>query len=186
MKLYDVFVENGRAYLVLEYVNGKSLRQLVEEIGPYNSSAAVDAGLQLCNILKYLHNQSPPVVHRDFSPENLLVSLSNTIKLIDFTVAIEEVPGTSYTVAGKQAYIAPEQFRGKPCHQSDIYSLGAVLYFILTGANPKPLSCSDPRQRRDGLSDALCMIVQRCTALDLRERYTSVESVEDDLRRLSF
>src|SRR5581483_5192636 len=100
---------------------------------------------QMCEILAYLHGLEPPVVHRDFTPDNLMITDDGTLKLLDFNVAMSaDNAATSSTAVGKHAYMAPEQFRGLPEPKSDIYSLGATLHFLLTGRDPEPISVSHP------------------------------------------
>ncbi len=89
----------------------------------------ISLALQMCEILKYLHDQEPPVVHRDFTPENLILGTDGTLRLIDFNVAqtLDQAASTTGTVVGKPSYLAPEQFRGEPMPSSDVYSMGATL-----------------------------------------------------------
>src|SRR6185295_5237035 len=143
---YDIFVEYHRCYLVLEHINGKSLRAIVEESGPLGESQVVNLAKQMGEILQHLHGQSPPVVHRDFTPENLILDQDGTLKLIDFNVAQELEESATRTIVGKHSYLPPEQFRGKACPQSDIYALGATLYFLLTGEEPEPITVAHPQK----------------------------------------
>jgi serine/threonine-protein kinase len=142
IKLIDHFVEDHRAYLVLEHIEGKSLRKRIQDSGPMSPDLVTHIAIQMCDVLEYLHNQSPPVVHRDISPDNFMLQPSKEIKLLDFNVAHQLESNATQTVVGKHNYIAPEQFKGKPCRQSDLYSLGATLYFLLTGLDPAPITCS--------------------------------------------
>src|SRR5262249_34843353 len=129
-----------------------------------------------------LHGLSPPVVHRDFTPDNLILNVDGTLKLIDFNVARQSVESTtSGTVVGKHAYLPPEQFRGMPETQSDIYAMGATLHFLLTGADPEPISVSHPRQICSDVSEELNAVVEKSTALDLQKRYQSVAELKADL-----
>jgi serine/threonine-protein kinase len=132
----------------------------------------------MCDILQYLHSQTPPIVHQDFTPDNLLVSENGKLKLIDFMVAKQESVDTSTsTVVGKHHYMPPEQFRGKSTTQSDIYALGATLYFMLTGQDPEPMS-------QLHVSGSLDPIISRATALDTAQRYASAQEVKADLQQL--
>jgi tRNA A-37 threonylcarbamoyl transferase component Bud32 len=139
--LRDYFIEDHRAYLVLDKAEGINLRQHVQAHGPLPPEAVLAIARQMAVILTYLHEQEPPVVHRDFTPENIMLSEDGSIKLIDFGVAQELKNHTSASVVGKHAYLPPEQFRGQACPQSDIYALAASLYFLLTGSDPEPLTC---------------------------------------------
>jgi len=165
-KIYDHFVERGRDYLVLEFVAGYNLRQLVKQNGALDESRALNYARQIACILQYLHEQSPPILHRDLTPENLVLDDSGNIVLIDFGAANEFVANATGTLIGKQAYIAPEQFRGKATPASDIYALGCTLHFLLTGEEPEALSQSHPKLLQAELSDALDDLVAGCTSLE--------------------
>lgn len=180
--LRDMFIENRRAYLVLERVEGESLRSRIKRDGAMNEEAVRDLAVQMCTILDYLHAQEPPVVHRDFTPDNLILQTDGKLKLIDFSLALSSGGSISADVVGKHSYTAPEQFRDDARPQSDIYSLGATLYFLLTGKDPKPISSSSPKEKVDGLSDRLDHIVKTATELELDKRYGSIEWLRLDLQ----
>ncbi len=184
VKLIDFFVEDHRAYLVLEHIDGMSLRELVEENGAMKEPQVKELALQMCSILSYLHSLSPPVVHRDFTPDNLILQRDGTLKLIDFNVAQQVEATVTGTVVGKHAYLPPEQFRGMPTSQSDIYACGATLHFLLTGADPEPISQSHPGKQVAGLSNGIDHIVAHATQLDIGQRYDTIGEMESDLRVL--
>jgi tRNA A-37 threonylcarbamoyl transferase component Bud32 len=181
VKLVDYFVEDHRAYLVLEHIDGKSLQKIVEEKGPLPEGEVVSLAKQMCKILEHLHGLSPPVVHRDFTPDNLILSSNGVLKLIDFNVAQQQESTTSGTVVGKQAYLPPEQFRGMPTSQSDIYSMGATLHFLLTGQEPEPISVSHPKRVNASVSEKMNSLVEHSTAIDCSKRYEKIEHLERDL-----
>lgn len=184
VKFVDIFAEDKRAYIVLEHVKGVTLRREVGESGPLNELQVVERGLRMCEILRYLHGQSPPVVHRDFTPENLIKQEDGSLKVVDFSVASRSGPHKSGDCVGKHSYTPPEQFRSQACPQSDIYALGATLHFLVTGADPKPITMSDPRNQNSNVSEKIASIIMKCTALDLGERYESVEWLRLDLEEL--
>lgn len=172
-KVLDHFVEEGRDYLVLEYVPGKSLRELVKREGPQSEETTLRWAAQIAEILTYMHGQDPPLVHRDLTPDNLVVTPNGEIRLIDFGAANEFVGAATGTLIGKQLYISPEQFRGKAEPASDLYSLGATLHFVLTGKEPEALSASHPKSVLATVSDRADAIVSRCTADAPCDRYAS-------------
>lgn len=172
-RVYDYFVENDRHYLLLEYVKGFDLRRLVREKGPVAEKEVVAWTKQLCDILQYIHHLDPPIVHRDLSPDNIILREDKTIALIDFGAANHFLGTATGTLIGKQAYIAPEQLRGKADARSDIYSLGASLHFLLTGEDPEPLSESRPRKIRTSVSSQLDDVVACCTRMEAVERFQS-------------
>jgi hypothetical protein len=168
--LIDYFVEDHRGYLVLEHIDGVTLRAYVNEHGAMAEPRVCELALQLCQILTYLHEQTPPVVHRDFTPDNLMITDSGTPKLIDFNVAQQTSETVTATVVGKHAYLPPEQFRGKAVPASDIYALGATLSFLLTAKEPEPLSVSHPRADHPAVSESMDLIVSHATQLDATGR----------------
>lgn len=140
VKLLDYFIEDHRTYFVLEHIDGMDLRKIVETDGSMGASSVLELASEMCNILDYLHNLSPPVVHRDFTADNLVLSGENKLKLIDFEVAHQDIQRSTATVVGKHCYIPPEQLRGKPEPASDLYAMGCTLYYLHTGKEPEPLS----------------------------------------------
>ncbi len=181
VKLRDFFIEDHRSYLVLEHIDGMSLRQLVGGQGCLPESMVCGLAVQMCEILTYLHSLSPPVVHRDFTPDNLILNSQGKLKLVDFNVAQQTELTTTGTVVGKHAYIPPEQFRGKPTPQSDIYAMGATLFYLLAAEDPEPISQSHPILKRDDISGRLDRIVSNATAIDTKKRYQSIQILLGEL-----
>lgn len=179
VKLLDYFIEDHRSYLVLEHIDGLSLREMVLRDGPLASEVVHDLALQMCDILRVLHGQG--VVHRDFTPDNLILNSSSMLKLIDFNVAQQLKAGSSGTIVGKHAYLPPEQFRGKATSQSDLYAMGATLFFLLTGCDPEPISQSSPASVHPDIDASLDYIVRKATALQCEKRYATSEELEQDL-----
>ena len=175
VKLIDFFSEDGRVYVVLEHIEGQTLRQLVKTNGPLDQAQVVRIALEVCDILGYLHGLTPAMVHRDLTPENIIVQADGSIKLIDFSLAIRHKEKTMTASVGKNCFTPPEQFRDQSCPQSDIYALGATMHYALTGAMPKPLTRSSPRECKSEISDALNAVVERATELDLAKRYESAD-----------
>lgn len=181
VKLEDFFTEEGRVYVVLEYVPGQTLRQKVQEHGALSEVEVIKFTEKICEVLEYLHKFDPPIVHRDITPENILILPDGSIKLIDFSLAVKSDGAGSTDSCGKQAFTPPEQFRDEVCPASDIYGLGATMYFLLTGLPPKPITPSSPKQKCSDISDKLNKIVERATQLDLSNRYDSIHWMKLDL-----
>lgn len=179
VKLLDYFIEDHRGYLVLEHIDGRSLRQIVQEQGAMSETKVKELAVQMCAILEYLHGKG--VIHRDFTPDNLMLSKDGKLKLIDFNVAQVEAEGSSGVVVGKHSYLPPEQFRGKPTTQSDIYAMGATLHFLLTGQDPEPISESSPKETNAGVSDEMDGLVRKCTALQASKRAAHVAELKSML-----
>ena len=143
-KVSDFFFENGRDYLVMDYVSGRDLRELVEEARVKNSFIAEETVLvwavQILDALIYLHGQDPPILHRDIKPANIKLTPSGPIKLVDFGLVKVMVPDDNRTITvlqgkGTVQYTPLEQYGGDSGHtdiRSDIYSLGATLFHLLT------------------------------------------------------
>jgi hypothetical protein len=142
-RLLDYFLENSRHYLVTEHMEGVDLNQLITQKGALNPQTVIELARQAATALAHIHEQSPPVVHRDVTPENLLLSTDGTLILSNFGAAKEIVESFTGTVFRKQSFIAPEQFKGKPTTKSDVYGLGATVFFLVTGKLPEPLETSD-------------------------------------------
>ncbi len=153
-KVSDFFQQDGREYLVMDFVPGEDLRQLVEEARRHDGflpEASVLAwAAQLCDALTYLHTQEPPVLHRDIKPSNIKLTPRGVVKLVDFGLVKLLQPDENRTVTvvqgrGTVAYTPLEQYGGDTGHtdvRSDIYSIGATLYHLLTGQPP-----ADAKQR---------------------------------------
>lgn len=183
--MHDCFIEDHRGYLVMEYVEGRTLRHITEREGPQPEQVVREIAQQACGILTYLHSLSPPVVHRDLTPDNFIMQANGLIKLVDFNVAHQLESERTATVVGKQCYIPPEQFRGKPTIQSDIYALGCTLHFLLTAQDPEPISVSRPRQVVETVSEELDKIVAKATHPDAKRRYGTVHELMSALSATS-
>lgn len=185
VRLVDLFVDDQRAYLVLQHVPGNSLKEIVQDSGKFAEERVVELGIQMCDMLEHLHTQSPPVVHRDFTPENLILSPTGELVLIDFNVAQQLHSTATRTVVGKHSYIPPEQFRGKATPQSDIYALGASLFYLITGEEPEPITTAHPKKLLDSISSDLDNVIARATALDADLRYAHVHELRADLYEMA-
>ena len=184
--------QDGRQFIVFEYVDGENLKTLVEREGPLPEREAIELALQIARALGFAHEHG--LVHRDVKPQNVLLNGDAGAKVTDFGIARSlDVQGgltQTGTVMGTSDYIAPEQARGRPVDaQSDIYSLGAVLYELLTGEVPFPgdnfvavamRHISEPppsvRERRPELSPRLDAAVRKAMAKDPGERFSSMDA----------
>jgi tRNA A-37 threonylcarbamoyl transferase component Bud32 len=169
-RVFDHFAEDGRNYLILEYIRGQDLRQLIKQNGAQPAEHILYWGRQIAVILEYLHGQSPPIIHRDLTPDNLVRKEDDTITLIDFGAANEFVGTATGTLVGKQAYIAPEQLRGHATTRSDIYALGGTLYYLITGSDPEALSVSHPKELVPEVADDIDQFVASLTQLEEEDR----------------
>ncbi len=169
-RVYDHFLESGRHYILMEAIDGEDLRRLVHEHGAQSEEDVVNWSAQLIEILQYLHGQTPPIIHRDLSPDNLMLTKNGKLMVIDFGAANHFVGTATGTMIGKQSYIAPEQLRGKAEPASDTYAFGCTLFFLLTGKDPEPLAVSRPKQLKQYVSQGMDDLVARCTQQETDDR----------------
>ncbi len=177
-KVYDHFVEADRNYLLMEYIRGCTLRQLVFDQGPLAEEKILAIAIQLVQILEYLHNQEVPIIHRDLTPDNIILNEYSKLFLVDFGSANEFLGAATGTLVGKHAYMSPEQIRGKATPASDLYSFGQTIFFCYSGREPTPLMSSRPIQRESKLSQRLRQVIEKCTELEARQRFTLPEVIE--------
>ncbi len=185
VKVLDSFSEGERNYLLLEYINGVDLRQLVKQNGPQKEADVLEWAIQIANALKYLHEREQPIIHRDLTPDNMVLRNDGKVLLVDFGAANEFIGNATGTFVGKHSFIAPEQLRGKATVQSDIYAFGCTLFFLLVGAEPEALSQSNPREHLSTVSEEMAELVQSCTQLEASDRYQTVAQLIPVLRRLA-
>jgi tRNA A-37 threonylcarbamoyl transferase component Bud32 len=185
VKVIKSFEEKEREYLLLEYLPGLNLRQLVREQGPLHQTDVLELARSLAEAVAYLHSFTPAVVHRDITPENIVLSDEGLPVLIDFGVANEFLGTATGTLVGKHCYISPEQFRGKATTASDLYSLGCTIHFLLTGEDPTPLTQSSPREINEYVSPELDKLVSDLTNLEQSERLGRAEDLIVRLDQLS-
>ncbi len=184
VRVEDHFRENGRSYLVMAYVASENLRQYVKKNGPLDESTALQWISQIVESVRYLHDLNPPIIHRDITPDNIVLDKDGQLVLIDFGAANEFMSTVTGTMIGKQGYVPPEQFKGKANKQSDIFAIGCTLHFLLTGIDPDPLTESHPRSLNPALSENLDSVVASCTALDLTARISTIEELASRLSDL--
>lgn len=195
---WDHFSENGSHYLVSDFIQGVALQDIIEQQGPAAEQDVVRWGIDLCDALIYIHSQQPPVVHRDIKPDNVIITPEGSAVLVDFGIARLHSVGRHDTMKmGTWGYLPPEQKAGRTEPRSDLYALGATLYFALTGNDPQLLNIFDINlQWRKGVSfpparDAnpqvsadMEEILAQSTRVLVEERYPSARAMLDDLRNL--
>ncbi|MBY0552820.1 MAG: serine/threonine protein kinase [Candidatus Obscuribacterales bacterium] len=185
VSVVDSFTENKRNYMLMEYVNGVDLRQLVKQNGPQKEADVLEWAVQIGLGVKYLHERETAIIHRDLTPDNIVLRNDGKVIIVDFGAANELIGTATGTFVGKHAFIAPEQLRGKASTHSDIYAFGCTLYFLLTGQDPEALCASNPRDVRPSISQELGELVESCTQMEARDRYQSMSQLLPVLRRLS-
>lgn len=172
--------QDGRQYLVREYIEGLTLDECVTRDGPMPPRRAVSVVLELCGALEYLHAQRPPVIHRDIKPQNVLLTESGRCALLDFGIArhFDDAADRDTVFMGTRATAAPEQFGYMQTDvRSDVYSTGLLLLFLLTGLlDPKAVSAVP--------QGSLGRIIRRCMRFDPADRFPSIARMRRRLARL--
>jgi beta-lactam-binding protein with PASTA domain/predicted Ser/Thr protein kinase len=188
-------------YIVMEYVNGVTLRDIVHTDGPMPAKRAIEVIADACQALNFSHQHG--IIHRDVKPANIMISTTNAVKVMDFGIARAIADsGHSVTqtaaVIGTAQYLSPEQARGDAVDaRSDVYSLGCVLYEILTGEPPfigdSPVAVAyqhvredpiPPSKRHDGISPELDAVVLKALAKNPENRYQTAAEMRADLVRV--
>lgn len=197
VEVYDVGEDNGEYYIVMEYVEGKHLKQLLKKRGKLTVSEVVDIAMQITSGLAVAHDSF--IIHRDIKPQNILILDNGLIKITDFGIAVA-MNSTQLTqtnsVMGSVHYLPPEQASGKGATlQSDIYSIGIMMYELLTGALPfrgdnaveialkhlkEPFPCI--REQLPDIPQSLENIIIRATAKNPKNRYADAREMHEDLK----
>ncbi len=199
VRAYDVGTAEGLPYIVLEFVDGRTLKEILDENGPMPPRIAVALVLQVLDALGAAHGAG--IIHRDVKPQNVIVMQSGKIKLMDFGIAREvdasTVTFSGSTVLGSVHYLSPEQAKGRPVTEgSDLYSAGIMLYEMLTGTVPfdgeNPVTIAlmhinetpqPPIERNAKIPPALNDVILRALNKDLNYRYVSAKEMATHLRR---
>jgi len=202
LKVIKVDAEKSRPYLVMEFLDGQTLADVLAKRKPLPEGEAISYASRICEALEYLHANG--IAHRDLKPQNIMVCTDGTIRLFDFGIArVEKARRLTFVgltpAMGTPDYISPEQVKGKRGdHRSDIYSLGAMLYEMVTGATPfegeSPYVVMNarvtgdpaaPRKLQPELSPALEEIILHALERDPRQRYASAGEMKRELDDLS-
>lgn len=196
--IYDVGEQNGARFIVMEYVDGMTLKSLIREHGALDNYTAITIARQICTALQIAHDAH--IIHRDIKPQNILLDRKGIAKLADFGIAKTSdtqtiTGGGDNGVLGSVHYFSPEQARGEPAGaQSDLYSLGVVLYEMVTAELPfsgdTPVAIAlqhmnaeptPPRERNRNVTPALNEIILKAIRKEPKDRYQSARDFYDDL-----
>lgn len=187
-QIYDFFSESVRSYLVMEYVEGSNLEEVLENTaGMLKEDTVLDWALQVCDVLIYLHNQNPPIIFRDLKPSNIMLRSNDKIALIDFGIAKAFEAGQKGTMIGTEGYSPPEQYKGVADPRGDIYALAATLHHLLTKRDPRlepPFTFHEetPRLLNPALTEAADMVIMKALEYDPDNRYQSAQAFKDALQ----
>lgn len=177
--IIDVIDQKDNFLIVMDYIQGNSLKNRLDEFGAQPQELVIEWAKQLSDVLGYLHTRKPAIIYRDMKPSNIMLKPDGKLTLIDFGTAREykEKNLADTTCLGTIGYAAPEQFGGKgqTDGRTDIYCLGATLYHLVTGMNPSepPYEIKPIREINSSLSSGLEKIILRCTQRNPEDRYQS-------------
>ena len=188
-RFYKSFRHNGKSYIVMEYIKGTALEEIIKgSTTTFEEKRALHLGIQVCEILCYLHNLSPePVIYRDLKPSNIIITEESIVRLIDFGVARRYYPSKDYDTVrlGTPGYAAPEQCRkkGQSIPQSDMYALGVLMHQLLTLYEPSvtPFKLPAVRSLNATASEQLEYIINKSINLDPRDRYIDTGLFRDEM-----
>ncbi len=196
-KVYDFAQEGQRAHLVMEFIRGKDLLDLMEQNNnkPFPVPLVVEWAKSICDVLAHMHSQSPPLIHRDLKPDNImLLEDQKSIKMIDFGTARDLGKTVKERMAGKtrvytEGYAPPEQIVGKPEARSDLFALAATLYHLVTGKAPEGFytakelddKLKDPNSDLPAQHRWFFELLKINLAEDINERYFSAKEIKKDL-----
>jgi len=189
-RVYGVFTQEGRNYLVMDYIAGDTLEVIINSSTSLDSESAIRWTIELCEILDYLHNSfEAPIVYRDMKPSNVIITPEGKAKLVDFGIARYYNPdkNTDTFSFGSPGYAAPEQYkgRGQSSPQTDVFALGVILYQMLTKYDPtlKPFTFPPVKTLNPGIPDGLENIVTRAIQLEPLKRYISIQEFKESLEK---
>ncbi|HEY6333387.1 MAG TPA: protein kinase [Blastocatellia bacterium] len=197
--IYDYFIEGGRYYLVMKWIGGGDLAEQMRLRGGIVAEDSVCSwAIQICDVLNYIHSQKPPIIYRDLKPANLMLDdRTDRVMLVDFGIArIVRPTEKGVTAIGTMGYAPPELFAGKVEPRSDIYSLGATMFHMLTRADPQdnPLLIFDfnknprPSQLNPNISPGMEALLMSAVAHRPEDRPASAldfkHALEDHLARI--
>lgn len=178
--LITYFEEGESAYLLREYIEGSTIWDIVEKHGLFRKEEALVILRQLIHIVKRLHEQKPPLIHRDLKPQNIVLTVKGECYLIDMGTArqLNDSKEHDTFVLGTRMIAAPEQFGYcQTDARTDIYSFGILMYYMLTG--------SMKTEENPQIPNDIWKIIQKCTEFDPKRRYQKAEQLEKEIRNLS-
>src|SRR5258708_22157436 len=190
--IYDHFEESGCWYLVMSFIQGETLEEYLWRAQDQKLplEEALHIGQELCNVLNYLHTQRPPIIFRDLKPGNIMRSTDGHIYLIDFGIARHFKPGQAKDTAnyGSAGYAPPEQYgKAQTTERSDIYSLGATLYELISGYDPSrsPFRFPSLQSLVPTLPEQLVNLITQMLEMDEGKRPVSIKAVQQELQQAS-
>ncbi len=177
-EIYCSFEQNGRTYLIRQYIPGMSLHERIMSEGPFSVSEAIRIGIDVCGIISRLHSADPPVINRDIKSDNIIIDPDGNIFIIDFGISREYDANASRDtqVMGTPVTAPPEQFGyGQTDERSDIYAIGVLINELATGS---------PKINTEALPGKLASVVKRCTEFSPENRFRNAEECKKALLKI--
>ncbi|WP_411679158.1 serine/threonine-protein kinase [Clostridium thailandense] len=185
-RIVDIFYENDNLYMVEDYIEGETLESYIDKNKKIDIHELCKIALSLSDIIHYLHSFRPPIIYRDLKPSNIMITLSGKIVLIDFGISRVYKKGNKEDTIymGSKGYAAPEQYgMEQTCRQTDIYGLGAVIYFMINGK--APANFFEPVKNEsygENIDIRLKRVIQKAMQIDIDKRYNSIEEFQEELK----
>lgn len=185
-RVYADFKDEGKLYLVMEFVRGEDLEDILKREGKVSEAQALTWMDQICDVIELLHGLNPPIIFRDMKPSNVMIERSTGgVKLIDFGIARVFQPTQRGTQIGTPGYAPPEQYQGIASFESDVYALGATLHHLLTGRDPRehmPFSFPAVRDLNPAISEQTSAAITKALQKIAADRFPSVAAFRAALR----
>ena len=183
-KIIDIIEKKNVIWMVMEFVEGKTLKEIVQQEGRIKEKIVLGWGKQLCDVLSYLHSRKPPIIYRDLKPENIILQKTGRLVVIDFGTAREysyQENICDEVYLGTKGYAAPEQYgyMGQTDERTDIYCLGVTLYTLLTGFNPEepPYKVYSAKYWGRHISPGIKDVILTCIQSKPEKRYQSCKEL---------
>ena len=180
-KVIDYFVNSGRYYLVMNFIEGEDLENRLKREGSpgLSEKLVIEWAKEILKVLHYLHTLEPPVIYRDIKPSNIMIHRDGRAILIDFGIANVFYKDSEYkkTAVGTDGYAPAEQCRGRAEPRSDIYALGATMHHLLTGIEPLPFRFKNLRKINSQISEDLEDVVMKALEDDVKDRFSGAEEM---------
>ncbi|MDB5037137.1 MAG: hypothetical protein JWQ35_665 [Bacteriovoracaceae bacterium] len=193
--VFDAGIEEGNYYISMEFIEGRTIRDLLKKKGQFRLSTTLALCKQVLKALAYAHSKK--VIHRDITTNNMMLTETKIIKLMDFGLArvVNQLHSEQSIIGGTPYFMSPEQVEGAPIdHRTDIYSFGVCLYEMLTSQVPFPMEnpgyhhlhtvAPDPRILRPDIPAAICAVIEKCLRKKPDDRFANADEVQEALRHI--
>src|SRR6266436_3762564 len=191
-RIYEQFTDMGRWYLVMDFIEGETLEEHLDKLkdGKLPVEKVLEIGIQLCNVLEYLHMRQPPFIFRDLKPANVMLTIHGHVYLIDFGIARHFKPGQAKdtTALGSTGYAAPEQYgKAQTTPRADIYALGATLHQLLSGKDPSdtPFQFASLQLLSHPVLARLEKLILQMVQMDASKRPANIAVIKQELQSIA-